>query len=314
MKKGLLMLLLFLLLSSLTLAGCGDDDDDDDPSSGQTNVQTDFEIWAARDAVWPEWAEEEQPAVLDDNFKTMYRTVARSACTSYEGMKTGVKQLRYLVNHYPDEPLRDYVRLAMARYLERLREDHLAYKEIKAIQETGKTSVQWTENRDLYFANYWHTSLIGILSRNGFTDEMEAEIAALDVHAASETGYSPGYFLPTIVRAYYITGMKEKALERIAAMGDDSLYTRKIKKASTTAGIASILFRMGEYEKLLEMTQWMIDKGYAGKDYITNPQSSYQKDQWRSCYRQVEEWRKLAQNGKPPQLSPIMWKTTATLP
>ncbi|PID73136.1 MAG: hypothetical protein CSB33_05255, partial [Desulfobacterales bacterium] len=276
------------------LRAAGDYDEED------LYIDSEFDAWAAAEAVWPEWAEEEQPAVLDEDFKTMYRNISRSAYASHEGMKTGVKQLRYLVHHYPDEPLRDYVWLAMARLLERLREDHLAYKEIKAIQETGKISVPWSEEHVLYFADHWHDILANIFARNGFTDQMEAEIAALDTFLVSGNGHGPGDHLSNIVKAYFTAGMNDKVIERLGKLTDESTYEHKTSMASTTVGAASMLFRMGEYEKVLEMTQWMMDEGLESTRFIKDPENSYYVDKWQSSFKQVEEWRTLAQNGLTP--------------
>ncbi len=293
MKNRTLTLIGALLLLPALLIGCGGSDDG---SAAAIEKPIDFATWSANEAEWPDWATEEQPVgTTVEEIATSLSTANRNTRLSEEATRLAVKQYRYAANHYQADA--DYYNnvLRLAVLLERLRLDHLAYKQIEAIIDSGQTEYVSGE-RTTVFANTYNPILMRIYARMGFTDKMEEIIAVIDATNAANEDFHPGNSILTFARPYFASGLYDKAMERLAIVNDVTQYSNANSMVPATVGAASLAFRMGEYDKVIEWTQWIIDEGYDSATYVTG--SDTRDAQWHACYDQSVAWRELAEAGK----------------
>lgn len=300
MKSRLCILLSFLLVTSSFITGCsGGSDDDDKPMS--------YNEWTQQTEEWPQWAEEQEPAGYGVETNTnLVMNSYRNSRVSYDYTVQAIKEIRYIINHNPDFENMSFAKVILGVLFERVREDLLSFKLLDEVKQSGETEATIPrEGRDDYifkFERSFERSFLAIYSRNGFTDKMEAIIAEID----AKEDHLPGDDLSQIARAFYVAGMENEALDRLAIVGDESKFTRGTRMASTTVGAASLAYRMGEYQKVLDLTQWMIDEGHDSQRfradqprYGTGSRALYYDNQWQSSYKQVEEWRALANANNP---------------
>lgn len=314
-EKQWVLWISLLVVMSVFLAACngGSSGDSDTPDTKPpvqeeappVRTETDvFNEWKAKKTVWPAWATEQKPVGYGEGeasgFALAYNAY-RTTRASYEGTEKAIKEIRYVIKNDQSlsEDERNMLTYFQATLLERMREDHLAHHHINKVNETGKTEATVTfpgrtKPYTMEFSERFDRLLLGIYSRNAFLKRMEAVITRMDAAIAADEESLPGDLLSQIGRAYYMAGMGEKALERFAIVGDETKFSRTYKMSSTTLGAVSIAYRLGEFEKVRELSQWMIDLGIDSDKFLGDGSSSYREDQWKCSYRQVEAWRDLA--------------------
>jgi uncharacterized protein with FMN-binding domain len=274
-------------------------DGDDTEADG-----SDYEAWVAKAAAWPEWAEPLEPeASLEEVGTNMSHY--HEAYASYEGAIDAVRSFRYLVENGEGQEYYLFWKMALGAILELLREDHLASKQLQAVLDSGADEIVINRHGEDYPLNlkiYVLPIQIGILSRMGFIEEMDTAIETVtELISNEETAgdYRLGDFMIAFAKAYHVTGQPNKAIDALAGVGDESLFLYPSKMASSTVGAASIAFRLGRYDDVLSLTQWMIDEGLDSQKYIENPENTYYIDQWQSSFKQIEQWRALAEANSP---------------
>ena len=234
----------------------------------------DFGSWSSNELVWPDWAVAEEPEVTEDNIDTVIN-LYRTAITSYEEHQNTVKQLRYLLENYPEYSIAVFTKLLAGMFLNNLREDHAAYKLVTEVNESDEEKIDYRGD-DIYYKEMILPVLLGVFSRNGFITEMEKVISDIDAFVASDDDHNkPGTFVLNIAKAYFLTNNNDKALERLALISDESIYSYAQKMASTTVGAVSLAFRMGKPDKVNEYSQWMIDLGFDSQKYIPDLKNTY---------------------------------------
>lgn len=309
MKSRLCILVSLLLVAALFIAGCSGGGSGDDDVDTQEKL---FNEWVSKAEVWPDWAEEKAPAGYGAAPTTdlLINSYSNSR-VSHKNTVQSIKEFRYIINNEPDFEHMTLTKLLLGDLLERVREDHMAYKQIDAVKQSGKTEDTITlpgyGDYTIKFDEVMERPLLAIYSRNGFTDKMEEIIAEMD----ADEHHLPGDHLSEIARAYYVAGMEDEALDRLAIVGDETKFSYGQKMSSTTVGAASLAYRMGEYQKVIDFTQWMIDEGLDSSrfrsdlDDYAGGGESYYDDQWQSSYKQVEAWRALAQEKNPVNFSDL---------
>lgn len=306
MKSRLSILLSLLLITSSLITGCsGGSDDDDKPLT--------YNEWVQQTEEWPDWAEEQQPAGygIETNTELMMSSYKNSRI-SHDYTVKAIKEIRYIINNNPDFEHLNLANLYLGVLFERVREDFLSFKLLDGVKQSGQTEAVVDradgDQDTVNFEKSLQGSFLAIYSRNGFTDKMETTIAEM----TSKEDYLPGNDLSRIARAFYVAGMEDEALDRLAIVSDESKYSRGQKMASTTVGAASLAYRMGEYQMVIDLTQWMIDEGYDSPRFRSDlpryqdpSRAPYYDDQWQSSYKQVEEWRALALENNPVNFSDL---------
>lgn len=301
--------LVFLLAAGLV--GCnGGSSSSDEPSSESEDPQVRseadiFNEWKSRNAVWPAWASEQEPAGFGQApHIALLANGYINARVSYDNTVKAIREFRYILNHVPDLEEKQLATLILGMLLETVREDLLAYQHIDAVLQSGETeavvTIPGSRPFTVEFAEVSAGPLLGIYARNKFPEKMAAAISEMD----GDDHHLPGDHLSEIARAYYMAGMNDKALERLAIVGDETKFSYPNKMSSTTLGAVSLAYRMGEYDKVAELSEWMITEGFNSTRFTTEykPDMGYDlgylEDQWQSPYKQIEEWRSLAQKAK----------------
>lgn len=118
--------------------------------------------------------------------------------------------------------------------------------------------------------------------------------------------YTPHFDDARLHYAYALMLQKDTsgAIKACEAAIDTTNYRRLYKRSSITAGVAHILYSLGEHKKLFELTQWMIDigdlpsKGSYMKYNSKGEPDDYFVNQWKSSYDIVERFRNLSTSNK----------------
>ncbi len=324
MRQNVMYSILFVWIA-LFVSGCSSDDSNSlkpeepksseeskdstgaDSTGGESDKPVTFDTWSTTEEEWPEWAIEKAPSVPLDSVGSN-SIVERPSRASYVATQEAVQSFRYLVNHGKGQKFHTYWTLMLGVLLERLREDHLAHEQFLAVQASGESEIEITYIKKdnsigkytVNFQDRMGPALLGIYSRNGFMEELEATATKVrdTVAVATEKRSRLGDVMVSLAKAYMVAGEPAKAIAAFEGITDSTNYRRTNKRASVAVGASSILFRLGAYEKLLSVTKWMVDEGENSTYIGDSKPNGYGYDQWKSSYKQVMAWRALAQAGK----------------
>lgn len=126
-------------------------------------------------------------------------------------------------------------------------------------------------------------------------------------YAEVAKGYSPQFDDARLHYAYSLMLLGDTAatVKACEAALDTSCFRRLQKRSSVTAGVAHILYSLNQKEKLMELTQWMVDLGPLPSDgtYMKlnnrGERDEYYVNQWESSYHIVQSFRTLCQSPFP---------------
>ena len=301
-----------------------------------------YAAWLAQAESWPDWVVSTPPVreieeyndtdsemvVVDTELytaETLDENVRIGRTRYWEDIQAALGVARFIWENGAASELYPEWLLDICGLLPRARLDLLAAQCWAKLETTGVTEFEHEHHGEIeihLLADEKADGMLEIYARQGYVQKMEETIAYIEQREAEEQAEREAADTEVdteteeeiettndnaiqYAKLYMLTGQYARALGALDNIDDVTLYRREDRMASSTAGAASIAYRLGDYARVIALTQWMVDAGIDDTTFLPmtdegevdtdNRRYNYAIDQYQSSWKLAMQFREMAE-------------------